>query len=387
MEKKIIIGIIAVFLFAIVAIFVVYSMNLIPNNEINDSQDNGSKAVPELKLTQSSKKENMESVTITAKAMVDDDVGIKSITLPNGDIQNTDEVKYKVKENGSFTFETEANNGEKISKTIEISNIREASSKNPYIPKGFKHVEGEVNNGYTIEDKYGNQYVWVPVESGKIKRNKESDSNYKETNGSALELVNSVAQNYGFYIAKYEACEYDLDGNLSVGSMEGRKPLTNITYLEAADLAARACSDYEYEDCNTSIINSYAWDTTLKWIDESYQGYSSSIENGNYSEKIVETGKTKLDIKNNICDLSGNVREWTSEVYIAKEKEETNNSVNETQKTNNAVNETEVVEDNSQYRVVRGGSAILHITASSNSKYKENTSNEFWGFRMILYKK
>lgn len=376
MEKKIIFIVIAVFLLAIVGIFVAYAMNLIPNTVINGSKTNISKSNFELKLTESSKEDNVESVTIKAKATIEDESGIKSITLPNGDVQNTDEVKYKVKENGSYTFEAQANNGEKISETIEISNIREASSTNPYMPSGFTYVEGKPENGYTIEDSCGNQYVWVPVKSGSLKRNRESNSNYKETNSSALELVNSVAQNYGFYVAKYEACEYDLDGNLSAGSMEGRMPITNVTFLEASDLATRASSDYDYEDCYTAIINSYAWDTILEWLDESYQGFSSSTENGNYSGEIVETGETKQDIKNNICDLSGNVREWTTEIYKSKEMESTNNSTNETE-----------VKDDSQYRVVRGGSAILSTTASSSSRYKENTSNDFWGFRMILYKK
>ena len=38
------------------------------------------------------------------------------------------------------------------------------SNRNPYLPKGFRKVSGTtLDNGYTIQDSQGNQYVWVEV--------------------------------------------------------------------------------------------------------------------------------------------------------------------------------------------------------------------------------
>ena len=37
-------------------------------------------------------------------------------------------------------------------------------------------------------------------------------------------------------------------------------------------------------------------------------------------------------------------------------------------------------------RVVRGGSASLSKTASGYTAYDENSSEAYWGFRMIMYK-
>lgn len=312
---------------------------------------------------------------------------IVALVLVKSDILGNNENVNVSNSNSNENTNVLNNNNDKNETNSSTTN--KASSDKPYIPEGFSYVEGKVDDGYTIEDSYGNQYVWVPVKSGKMKRTTDSNSNYEETDSSALAVVNSVAQNYGFYVAKYESSCYDLDNTETAASREGEIPITNITYLDAKNLAENVAESYEYEDCYTTIMNSYAWDTMMDWIDKSNEEYSSSTEYGNYSGDVAKTGETETDIINNICDLAGNLREWTTEIYKTKEQdvEETNsatNSVNNS--TNNSTNET-VEKDNSEYRVVRGGSANLSTTPSSRNKYKENTSNDYWGFRVVLYKK
>ena len=75
------------------------------------------------------------------------------------------------------------------------------------------------------------------------------------------------------------------------------------------------------EDIKTNIVNSYAWDTTLAWLNKTSgdNTYSSSINHGNYGGTIKPTGGTTQDQVNNICDMAGNVREWTSEIYKGKQ--------------------------------------------------------------------
>ena len=140
-------------------------------------------------------------------------------------------------------------------------------------------------------------------------------------------------------------------------------------------------SAFEYKECQTALMNSAAWDTVLAWIDETEENYSTDISQGNYSGELRNTGETEDDIKNNICDLAGNVREWTTEVF-KETMPVTNTSKN---KNKNTVNEVPISETVT-YRVIRGGSANLDRPASSHAGYKENTSEAYWGFRMILYK-
>ena len=78
---------------------------------------------------------------------------------------------------------------------------------------------------------------------------------------------------------------------------------------------------------------------------------------------------------NHICDLAGNVREWTTEEYSQVEGQ-TKRKPNKKDDTSTGIN-----------RVVRGGSASLNKIASSRNGYPEELTDEYWGFRMVLYKK
>lgn len=73
------------------------------------------------------------------------------------------------------------------------------------------------------------------------------------------------------------------------------------------------------------------------------------------------------------------MREWTTEIF----KNKTTSTTSKNKKKNTA-NE-QVVSETVNYRVVRGGGANLSRTASSYTGYKENMTDEYWGFRIILY--
>ena len=108
----------------------------------------------------------------------------------------------------------------------------------------------------------------------------------------------------------------------------------------------------------------------MQWIDQTHLNYSSDVNYGNYTGTIYPTGYTESDSVKNICDLSGNVREWTTEIYKAA-----------SQPNKNDKNFVSVI-----HRVVRGGSANLKRTPISHIYYPENTSDNYWGFRTIIYK-
>lgn len=373
--SPIIIILLVVVIVTITGFGIVMVVNRNNDKNPNSSESSNSDIVPVLELSTNTNDENQESVIITAVATTEDQAGIYSITLPDGSSNRSDTATYEAKKNGTYTFKVKGNNGQISSLTIEINNIREASASSPYMPTGFSHVEGEVENGYVIKDEYGNEFVWVPVESGKLTRNTLLDTDYEESTSTATALVNSVAQNYGFYIARYEASKYELNGENVASSIANKSPWNNVSYSSATEAASKATSTFGYEGYQTAIMNSYAWDTVLQWLDAQFENYSTNTSYGNYSGDIRNTGMTQTDIKNNICDLAGNVREWSTEIYKAKT---TNNN------SKNTLNE--VISETVTYRVIRGGAANLSRTASSHTGYKENMTDEYWGFRMILYK-
>ncbi len=373
--SPVIIGLLVVAVITIAGFGIAMIVNKNNSKNPNSSEMSNSELAPVLDLSTNTNDENQESVIITAVATTEDQAGIYSITLPDGSSNRTDTATYEAKKNGNYTFKAKGNNGQISSLTIEVKNIREASATSPYIPTGFSHVEGEVENGYVIKDEYGNEFVWVPVESGKLTRNTLLDTDYEESTSTASALVNSVAQNYGFYIGRYEASSYESNGEKVASSIANKSPWNNITYTLATEAAIKASSTFGYEGYQTAIMNSYAWDTVLQWLDTQFENYSTNTSYGNYSGNIRNTGMTQTDIKNNICDLAGNLREWTTEIY--KPKATNKNS-------QNALNE--VISETITYRVIRGGAANVSRTASSHTGYKENMTDEYWGFRMILYK-
>ena len=336
---------------------------------------------PVIKLTADTEEPNVAKVIVHVLANVENDKdSIKSIILPTGDVLNTNEYDYEITANGEYTFSTETVNGEKTSQTINIVNIAEISAYNPYIPEGFSYVGGEVDTGYVIQDAHGNQFVWVPIPNGYLTRNVSLNGEYSDTSTSAMNLENSVAKYYGFYIGRFECCQYNVgDGTVCAGSLGGQIPWTNVDFLTASQACSATATALNYpEDVETDLINSFAWDTALAWMDENVEGankYSEAITFGNYgvgdNKTILPTGDFKSDIVNNICDMAGNVREWTEETY---------NEQNGKKKTG---------KDKSQivYRVVRGGCARLNLKPSTRTGYNQETSDEYWGFRMILFKK
>ena len=333
--------------------------------------------VPVITVTLSSEEPEQEKITISVVAKVNDKEGIESIILPDGSVIPASEATYEVTENGTYEFGAKSVAGGQSTTEVKVENIRLVSADNPYIPEGFEYVGGDVTKGYTIQDKFGNQYVWVPCANGRLERDKLLNVSYVETSDSASSLVNSVAKYYGFYIARFEASSYDTGKGFVAASRAGQIPWTNVTYNDALNASKGSAEFFNYEEgIATNLVSSYAWDTTLKWIDSTFgSSYSTSLNYGNYDGSIKPTGTTQKDAINNICDLAGNVREWTTEIY----------EDNTTTKKKTTTNKNKV-EENVMLRVVRGGSANLNRTAAAYTAYAENTSETYWGFRTVLYK-
>lgn len=367
--SPVIIGVLLLVVLAIgVLIFATFTSDDGKNKEGNNPGTSEESIKPVIHLNKEFEGDKPRNVKIIAMASTTDPAGIKEIVLPDGSVMAGDKAEFVVDKNGEYKFEVYAVNGDSDVLTIDVTEISEISATNPYVPDGFEVINDDVNSGFVIEDETGNQFVWVPVESGKLERETKLDYKYEERTSSASGLVNSVAKYYGFYIGRYEASEYLKDGVSVAASIAGEVPWTNIDYITANEAATQTSTSFAYpEDIHTAIGNSYAWDTVLQWIDLEITNFSSSTNYGNYDGTILPTGKTDLDVAKNIYDIAGNVREWTTEIY-------------------NDVNSKEDKEDNSIQRVIRSGGANLKKPPASHGGYKETSTSPYWGFRLIMYK-
>lgn len=203
-------------------------------------------------------------------------------------------------------------------KDIDKSNVY--AYNNPYILEGFEHIDGDYNTGFVIQDELQNEFVWVPCSLDNENDNtilgrydfNENINNFIDTKvfecmekyDQIEEFIISVQKYGGFYIARYEAGKE----NETLVSKPNVQAWNNITQQEAIDLSYKM---YNSDEFNNSLINSFAWDTTLKWLEKTNNIKYSEIEINNKNENAYITGVTSI---NNIYDLNENVSEWTTEM-------------------------------------------------------------------------
>ena len=222
------------------------------------------------------------------------------------------------------------------------------------IPAGFKIAQDSatvVEDGIVIEDKDGNQFVWIPVsvpneENGgktpihtntgditidytRIDFGKQYGSYSDYSEAMPTDEIESVNANGGYYIGRYEAGDgssTEFRTSATEGTVVIKKnkiPYNWITRANAESKATEMATVQEYTTATTKLVSSYAWDTALDFIqkvnsDNEHSDYATSSPEGNYSETnygngLIRTGQTTP--VSNIYDMGGNLLEYTTESY------------------------------------------------------------------------
>ena len=235
-----------------------------------------------------------------------------------------------------------------------------------WIPEGFKVADDSastVQGGVVIEDKDRNQFVWVPVATladykrtaystnvateetdtatNSIKINYSSSKNSEYFTEALPEDEKTSVERYkGFYIGRYEAGDKENteaktlrssnDVTKTVTIKANQASYNNVTKTQAISLAEGFATKQGYK-AKTKLVSSYAWDTTIAFMQKVNSDYGSSSEEGNYKDTTFSytdiTGARQTKAKNsnvlvptgqttpvcNIYDMGGNVFEWTTE--------------------------------------------------------------------------
>ena len=229
-----------------------------------------------------------------------------------------------------------------------------------YLPKGFTQVEGtSLENGLTIQDSNGNQYVWVEVPkteevyqtaglsikeftedeytaietdlhtyTNDYRKSGWEDKYYSDaatglTSDKYTELkqkmLKSIYQNGGFYVGKYETGIEDApktSGSSTTAPTEtpvikqNAYPYNYVTCSQAQTLA----NNMESGKYTSSLMFGVQWDLVLKYLEKKGTAQADLNENstkwGNYSNNLWNI--TNVDSKYYTSS------KWTSGAYGTK---------------------------------------------------------------------
>ena len=246
--------------------------------------------------------------------------------------------KFVLEVEKGITFKvSEGTRGELI---IRATNVCSENYANPPIPKGYRHILGEWNNGFTIErDSDGSQFVWIPVGSldsngtldgenfsekfgrRNYMKDKFSDNAFNEAlNGELRKQLKSVRKYGGFYISRYNISR-SKKGKLQ--SVKGVRPWVGINFDDVKKVASTI---EDNEAVKSHLTFGAEYDSVLEWFIKTKvktlaEIAKDSTEWGNYWDtensprKVVQTGSREEWCANNIYDFAGNVNELTQELY------------------------------------------------------------------------
>ena len=242
------------------------------------------------------------------------------------------------------------------------------TTEGTYLPKGFEQVEGTtLENGLTIQDSKGNQYVWVEVpktttvyptaglnikdftteEYTAIETDLHTYTNdyrngttYKDeyysdaTTGLKSEqytalkqkMLKSVYKNGGFYIGKYETgieSTPKTSGSSTTAPEEipvikqNAYPYNYVTCSQAQTLANKM----ESGNYTSSLMFGVQWDLVLKYLETKGTAQADlktdSTSWGNYSNNLWNI--TNENSKYAILNTSNYTLDWTSGAYGKKD--------------------------------------------------------------------
>ena len=240
------------------------------------------------------------------------------------------------------------------------------------VPAGFKISEDSpvtIPEGVVIEDVSAgdentkeSQFVWIPV--GEVKKEdgstttitlgrydfnsdgstttvsssftEDTAESHNSSYGNAIakdinDFIEKANSSGGYYIGRYEAGDTTATSSARTSSTSDTNPIVSkagvypynyITQPQASSLCQNMYSSSNFE---SDLINSYAWDTAIVFIQEFSGDTDYSSQAGrNTARAVQKCGESILDYnldegdeaqdkRCNIYDMAGNTREWSTE--------------------------------------------------------------------------
>ena len=334
---------------------------------ISDSKEDIGTIYKWVKLTQNITSKTIEENNITLNENQTAEEFVESANAYNG---------YYINENQNTVMYLSLDETQSLAWTAVYEQegiYTDANGDTAYIPQGFRVSKlptmNIISKGLVIqEESTGNQYVWIVVPKS-VTENKITGSqienalteyanayikdgyedswydgcgiaNENDYNQLKIKMLESIKENGGFYISRFEAGIEDETKTKDAGSSansyteikdsygvsvskKGKNLYNCLNVAQAQKLAAGIESGYnENATYNKSLMFGIQWDLVCKFFEETGAVRRNNIVNdssslGNYSETMEKTGQNKIL---NIYDFAGNAAELTLEKSSSQDK-------------------------------------------------------------------
>ena len=213
-------------------------------------------------------------------------------------------------------------------------NYEDENGDKAIIPAGFKILPGAetIEAGLVVEDKEGNQFVWIPVTSDYVRNKNYADTNIsssvytdtgylpeevqpqtEDTSSKNEEKEKQLIENVGgFYISRYEAGKEN-------EKLVSKKDSTVWNEISQEDAKATAKTFINNDNVKSSLCSGIQWDMIMNFVNEEVDGIGNdyftvtSPSEQRHRETLEVAGNNEADKVCNIYDLEGNANEYVAE--------------------------------------------------------------------------
>ena len=313
------------------------------------------------------------------------------------------------------------------------------------IPKGFKvsdveetaNSDGEqtVSKGLVIQDKDGNEFVWIPVNytatgvdtnnndlddgfEAKFKRNNSNDENYSEPfsytdidgdkytgypeeEADYMNMMKSVQKNNGFYIGRYETGTKKQRTSSTTDTIVVQRdayPYTSVGWGDSMSKIGTTGAVYLSKNMYTigtvgatsTLCYGVQWNAIMNFVEDSTHNITNSTSWGNYGNNTWTINRTTASYytsgKWTTIGSTSKTKTNSEEYLLTTGASDTFKAKNIFDLAGNVEEWTMEAENSSFMRVLRGGT--YYATNCSVSKYNSVSPTigiSEYGFRIALY--
>ena len=313
------------------------------------------------------------------------------------------------------------------------------------IPKGFKvsdvaateNSDGEqtVSKGLVIQDKDGNEFVWIPVKytatevdsnnnglddgfEAKFKRNNSNENIYSEpfnyTDGDGdkytgypeeeidyMNMMKSVQKNNGFYIGRYETGTKKQRTSSTTDTIVVQRdayPYTSVVWGDSMSEIGTTGAVYLGKNMYTigtvgatsTLCYGVQWDAIMNFVEDSTHNIANSTSWGNYGDNAWTINRTTASYytsgKWTTIGSTSKTKTNSEEYLLTTGASDTFKAKNIFDLAGNAEEWTMEADNFALARVLRGGTYYAtNCSASNYNSVSPTIGISEFGFRIALY--